>query len=82
MTAMLASGPGAQLGPASTPRSPPGTSPGQNFVYADTQGNIGYQATGRGPIRKQGNGLVPVDGATGDNEWTGFVPYDKLPTRL
>src|SRR5579859_4151513 len=54
--------------------------PGQNFVFADTAGNIGYQATGRWPIRKQGNGLVPVDGASGAYDWTGFVPYDKLPS--
>ncbi len=56
------------------------TTPGQNFVYADDQGNIGYQATGQWPIRKQGNGLVPVDGASGDYDWTGFVPYDKMPS--
>jgi penicillin amidase len=53
--------------------------PGQNFVYADTKGNIGYQATGRWPIRKKGDGQVPVDGASGAYEWTGFVPYDEMP---
>ncbi|HUS14162.1 MAG TPA: penicillin acylase family protein [Chloroflexia bacterium] len=53
--------------------------PGQNFVYADTKGNIGYQATGRWPIRKAGTGLVPVDGATGANDWTGYVPYEQMP---
>jgi penicillin G amidase len=53
--------------------------PGQNFVYADTQGNIGYQATGAWPIRKAGNGLTPVDGAGGAYEWTGYVPYETLP---
>jgi penicillin amidase len=56
------------------------TIPGQNFVYADTKGNIGYQATGRWPIRAKGNGLVPVDGASGAYDWTGDVPYDKMPS--
>ena len=54
--------------------------PAQNFVYADTQGNIGYQSTGLWPIRKAGTGLVPVAGWTGDNEWTGFVPYEQMPS--
>lgn len=53
--------------------------PGQNFVYADRAGNIGYQATGRWPIRQGGNGQVPVAGWTGANEWVGFVPYEQMP---
>jgi penicillin amidase len=53
--------------------------PGQNFVYADVDGNIGYQATGRLPIRKAFDGSVPVDGSTGEYEWEGFIPFDQLP---
>jgi penicillin G amidase len=53
--------------------------PGQNFVYADVDGNIGYQATGRLPIRKNYAGDVPVDGSSGDFEWEGFIPFDQLP---
>jgi len=53
--------------------------PGQNFVYADTQGNIGYQMTGSIPIRKKGDGSVPGIGWTGENDWTGFIPFDDLP---
>jgi penicillin amidase len=53
--------------------------PGQNFVYADTKGNIGYQMTGLMPIRKKGDGSVPGIGWTGENDWTGFVPFDDLP---
>jgi penicillin amidase len=53
--------------------------PGQNFVYADVDGNIGYQATGRLPIRKNYNGDVPADGSSGDFEWDGFIPFDQLP---
>jgi penicillin G amidase len=54
--------------------------PGQNFVYADVDGNIGYHATGRLPIRPANcRGDVPADGASGDCEWQGFVPFDDLP---
>ncbi len=54
--------------------------PGQNFVYADMEGNIGYHAAGQLPIRKGYNGDVPVDGASGDFEWQGFIPFDQLPS--
>ena len=53
--------------------------PSQNFVYADVDGHIGYYAPGRIPIRARGDGTVPVDGWTGENEWTGWVPFEKLP---
>ena len=57
--------------------------PGQNFVYADVEGNIGYQTTGRIPIRAQNHtGLVPVPGWTDEFEWQGFIPYDSLPRVL
>jgi penicillin amidase len=54
--------------------------PSLNFVYADTAGNIGYQATGKIPIRKAGDGTAPADGATGAQDWTGFIPFDQLPS--
>jgi penicillin amidase len=53
--------------------------PTQNFVYADVDGNIGYYGAGRIPVRKSGDGSVPYDGATDDGEWTGYLPFDKLP---
>ena len=53
--------------------------PGQNFVYADKDGNVGYQSTGIVPIRAAGDGTVPVPGWTGEYEWTGFVLFDQLP---
>ena len=43
--------------------------PSQNFVYADVEGNIGYQAPGRIPIRAAGDGSMPVPGWTGEYEW-------------
>jgi penicillin amidase len=54
--------------------------PSQNFIYADVQGNIGYQTPGRIPIRAANHsGLVPVPGWTDEFEWQGFIPYDSLP---
>ncbi len=53
--------------------------PMQNFVYADTDGNIGFYAAGLVPIRKTGNGAAPVPGSTDDYDWTGYVPFDDLP---
>ena len=54
--------------------------PAQNFVYADVEGNIGYQTSGDIPIRANGQGLVPVPGWTGEYEWTGYIPFDELPS--
>lgn len=54
--------------------------PGQNFVYADVDGNIGYQATGLLPIRVGYGGDVPVDGSGGEFEWAGFIPFEELPS--
>jgi len=53
--------------------------PAQNFVYGDVDGNIGYHASGKLPIRKGFRGDVPVDGASGSFEWQGFIPFDQLP---
>jgi penicillin amidase len=53
--------------------------PGQNFVYADVDGNIGYHASGRLPIRRDFSGDTPVDGSSGNFEWQGFIPFDELP---
>jgi len=54
--------------------------PAQNVVYADVDGHIGYQATGRIPIRATGDGSLPVPGDDDAHEWTGYVPFDKLPS--
>ncbi len=53
--------------------------PSQNVVYADVDGNIGYQCPGRFPIRARGSGLAPVPGWNDDYEWQGYVPFDQLP---
>ncbi|MEQ1947299.1 MAG: penicillin acylase family protein [Bryobacteraceae bacterium] len=53
--------------------------PGQNFVYADVDGNIGYQAAGMLPVRKNCGGDTPSDGASGECEWDGYIPFADLP---
>ncbi len=57
----------------------PWDAPSQNAMYADVDGHIGYQATGHIPIRTAGDGSLPVSGADNTHEWTGYVPFDKLP---
>ncbi len=55
-------------------------SPSQNIVYADVDGNIGYQVPGRIPARNPGHtGLLPVPGWTDEYEWLGYIEYDLLP---
>ncbi|WP_350349492.1 penicillin acylase family protein [Agromyces sp. G08B096] len=54
--------------------------PAQNLVYADVDGNIGYQAPGEIPIRLSGDGTVPLPGWTSGNGWAGTIPFDQLPS--
>jgi penicillin amidase len=53
--------------------------PGQNFVYADVEGNIGYHAAGRLPNREGCRGDLPADGSTDSCKWSGTIPYEDLP---
>ncbi|MDT8323175.1 MAG: penicillin acylase family protein [Bacteroidota bacterium] len=54
--------------------------PGQNLLYGDVDGNIGYTAIGRIPIRQAGvSPLFPSDGSAIERPWTGYVPYARLP---
>ena len=56
--------------------------PQQNIVYADVDGNIGFYAPGRVPIRKPAsltNGRRPARGWLADDDWAGFIPFDELP---
>lgn len=53
---------------------------GQNFVYADREGNIAYQSTGRYPVRDW-DGQRPIDGR-GEMEWDGFIAFDDMPRRF
>ncbi len=51
----------------------------QNWLYADTEGNIGYVMPGKVPVRAGGDGSLPVPGWTDDYTWTGFIPYADTP---
>jgi len=53
--------------------------PAQNYIYADTAGNIGYYCTGSIPIRKKGNGLIPQPGWNENFEWLTSIPFRQLP---
>ncbi|HET8927315.1 MAG TPA: penicillin acylase family protein [Microbacterium sp.] len=54
--------------------------PAQNLIYADTAGNIGYQTPGKLPIRGAGDGSYPQPGWDSAYDWTGFIPFDELPS--
>ncbi len=54
--------------------------PTLNFVYADAEGHIGYQAVGKIPLRPGGLSGTPINDAK--HEWAGFVPFGALPSTL
>lgn len=53
--------------------------PAQNFVFASPDGTIAYKANGRIPLRKLGDGQLPVPGDSSEYGWEGYIPYDELP---
>ncbi|MBL7852644.1 MAG: penicillin acylase family protein [Cyclobacteriaceae bacterium] len=55
--------------------------PGENMIWADKQGNIGWQAVGVAPVRTNYSGLVPVPG-DGRYEWDSYLPIPELPHLL
>jgi penicillin G amidase len=55
------------------------TVPPLNMLFADRDGNIGYQLAGKIPIRRGGCPDLPKPGWTGEFEWDGTIPYDELP---
>lgn len=54
--------------------------PAQNLVYADTEGNIGYQAPGRIPRRGEGDGMLPRQGWKAEQDWQGYLDFEDLPS--
>ena len=57
--------------------------PAQNLLYADRDGNIGYQSPGKLPIRRDGlHGDLPIEGWLSENDWQGFVDFEELPYTL
>ncbi|MDT8380374.1 MAG: penicillin acylase family protein [Desulfotignum sp.] len=69
-----------------------------NWVFADVSGSIGYQVSGRVPIRKKGHGTflrsdtaiplhqeIPGKDLTKDltkDPWLGWIPVDDMPGTL
>ena len=53
--------------------------PPQNIVYADAAGTIGFIVPGRIPLRRAGDGWMPVPGWTGEYDWQGYIPFAELP---
>ena len=56
--------------------------PCSNQVYADVDGNIGYQAIGKIPVRRKGDGTIPCDGQSSECEWEGVIPVGSMPRVL
>ncbi len=56
--------------------------PGQNTIYADVEGNIGFTIPAHIPIRANGDGALPVPGDSDQYEWTGYIPFVELPRAL
>ncbi|MGH2631455.1 MAG: penicillin acylase family protein, partial [Actinomycetota bacterium] len=55
------------------------TCPGQNFVYADVEGTIGYACTGVHPVRRAGDGTMPSPAGDSTHGWSGEIDPDELP---
>ena len=55
------------------------SAPSQNFLYADTAGNIGYQLPGSIPVRGRGDGEMPAPGWDERYDWAGTIPFAQLP---
>lgn len=55
------------------------TAPGQNFVYGDREGNIGYICAAKLPNRINDSPTLVYDGTTDEHDWKGFVPYSEMP---
>ena len=53
--------------------------PAQNLMYADVEGNIGYQAPGKLPIRGEGDGWLPQPGWDSAYDWKGYIPFEEQP---
>jgi len=53
--------------------------PSQSLLYADVDGNIGYQLPGRIPLRPLADGRYPVPGWVDDYDWLGYIEFDQLP---
>ena len=53
--------------------------PGQNIVYADVDGNIGWRPAVYIPIRKEGFTMIPRPGHKKEYTWKGKIPFEDMP---
>jgi len=53
-----------------------------NVVSGDRDGNIGWRVTGKLPIRAKGDGTIPFVVTDSEDNWAGFIPFDKMPHSL
>ena len=53
-----------------------------NWVFADSKGNIGHQASGKIPIRDNGEGTFPYLVKDSNDNWKGWIPADEMPGEI
>ncbi len=53
-----------------------------NYNVADTKGNIAHFTSGHVPVRLQGDGAIPLPVLDGQDNWTGFFPFEQAPSSL
>lgn len=53
-----------------------------NLVAADTGGRIGVLVRAVVPERDRLNGWLPVSGWTGEHEWRGMIPWERMPRQI
>ena len=57
--------------------------PGQNVMFADAEGHIGWRASGVLPLRAAGDdGRTPLDGTGTAHDWTGYLGQERMPRLL
>ena len=57
-------------------------SPPQNYAFASVNGDIALQTNGLWPLRWKNQGVFISDGRKAENDWKGFIPFEKLPYEL
>ena len=55
------------------------SSPSQNFIYADKNGNIGYYLSGKVPLRSKEASLFPYPSWQKGGDWQGYLEEDEKP---
>ncbi|SEI05625.1 Acyl-homoserine lactone (AHL) acylase PvdQ [Rheinheimera pacifica] len=56
--------------------------PAMNFLYIDSEGNIGMQASGKVPVRHSGEGKLPIQAGSTNSSWTSFVAPQNMTSLI